>query len=88
MGSSEYEAQVLQWRAKKLEDRVGENGWLSLAGLFWLNQGRNLIGSNPMCEVVLPEYAPTFLGIAEWKGQVVRLQVAEGVRVHVNGKLV
>lgn len=88
MGSNEYEAQVLQWRAKKLEDRVGENGWLSLAGLFWLNQGRNLIGSNPMCEVVLPEYAPTFLGIAEWKGKIVRLQVAEGVRVHVNDRLV
>ena len=64
-----------------------ENGWLSLAGLFWLNQGRNLIGSNPMCEVILPERAPTFLGIVELKGKVVRFQVAEGVRVQVNGKL-
>ncbi len=87
MGSSEYEAQILQWRAKKLDDRVGENGWLSLAGLFWLNQGRNLVGSNPMCEVVLPDYAPTFLGIIEWKRKTARLQVAEGVQVQVNGKL-
>ncbi|RPJ27409.1 MAG: DUF1684 domain-containing protein [Chloroflexi bacterium] len=88
MGSNEYEAQILQWRAKKLDERVGENGWLALAGLFWLNQGRNLIGSNPMCEVILPEQAPTFLGIIERKGKITRLQVAEGVQVQVNGKLV
>lgn len=87
MGSNEYETQILQWRAKKYEERVGENGWMSLAGLFWLNRGRNLIGSNPMCEVVLPEHAPTFLGIIEWNGRTAQLQVAEGVRVQINGKL-
>jgi uncharacterized protein (DUF1684 family) len=86
MKEQEYENQVLQWRAKKYDDLVRENGWLSLAGLFWLNQGRNLIGSNPMCEVILPERAPTFLGIVELKGKVARLQVAEGVHVQVNGK--
>jgi len=88
MVDSEHEHQVLQWRAKKYNDLVGENGWLSLIGLFWLNPGRNLIGSNPMCEVVLPERAPTFLGIVELKGKAAHLHVAEGVLVHVNGKLV
>lgn len=83
----DYENQILQWQAKKYEERVGENGWMSLAGLSWLNQGRNLVGSNPMCEVTLPEHAPTFLGIIEWKGKIVRLQVAEGVPVQINGKL-
>lgn len=83
----EYEAAVLQWRATKYDALVRENGWLALAGLHWLKEGRNLIGSNPMCEVTLPEHAPTFLGIIEWKGKVARFQVAEGVRVEVNGKL-
>ncbi|MBN2115050.1 MAG: DUF1684 domain-containing protein [Anaerolineales bacterium] len=87
MGSNEYESQILLWQAKKYDERVGENGWMSLAGLFWLNQGRNLVGSNPMCEVTLPEHAPTFLGIIEWEGKTVRLQVAEGVQVQVNGRL-
>ncbi len=86
-GADEYESQILTWRARKYEERVGENGWLSLAGLSWLNPGRNLVGSNPMCEVTLPEHAPTFLGIIEWKGKIIRLQVAEGVQVQVNGKL-
>ena len=73
----EYENSLLQWRAKKYDELVRENGWLALAGLFWLNEGRNLIGSNPMCEVVLPERAPTFLGVVELKGKIKRFQVAE-----------
>jgi len=88
MEDKSYEQAVLEWRTKKYNDLVGENGWLALAGLFWLKRGRNLVGSNPMCEVTLPERGPSFLGIIEWKGKVVRLNVAEGVRVEVNGKLV
>jgi hypothetical protein len=84
----EYENSILQWRAQKYEGLVRENGWLALAGLYWLSEGRNLIGSNPMCEVVLPERAPTFLGIVERKGRTTRFQSAEGVQVKVNGRLV
>jgi uncharacterized protein len=86
MGTNDYEERILQWRAKKYNDLVGENGWLALAGLTWLKPGRNLVGSNPMCEVTLPERAPTFLGIIELSGKTARLQVADGVQVQVNGK--
>jgi uncharacterized protein (DUF1684 family) len=84
----EYEEKVLQWRARKYDELVRENGWLALAGLFWLKEGRNLIGSNPMCEVVLPEHAPTFVGVVELKGGTAHFMAAEGVRVKVNGRLV
>jgi uncharacterized protein len=82
----EYETKILEWRAKKYDDLVRENGWLALAGLFWLGEGRNLIGSNPMCEVILPERAPTFLGVVNLLGNAARFTVAEGVRVKINGK--
>jgi uncharacterized protein len=85
--AKDYEANILEWRAKKYESLVRENSWLALVGLFWLNEGRNLIGSNPMCEVVLPERAPTFLGVVELKGKVTRFTAAAGVRVKINGKL-
>ena len=88
MKTPSYENDLLQWRARKYDERVRENGWLALAGLFWLNPGRNLIGSNIVCEVVLPERAPTFIGIAELKGETVRLQVAEGVPIRINGRSV
>lgn len=88
MSNTEYENQILAWRVKKYDALVRENGWLALAGLHWLKEGRNLIGSNPMCEVTLPERAPTFLGLVEWNGKTAHFQVAEGVRVEVNGRLV
>ncbi|NWG35840.1 MAG: DUF1684 domain-containing protein [Chloroflexi bacterium] len=84
----EYEEKILRWRAKKYDELVRENGWLALAGLFWLNEGRNLVGSNPMCEVILPEHAPTFIGVVELRGKSIRFTAAEGVRVKVNGRLV
>ena len=86
MSATDYENEILQWRARKYDGLVRENGWLALAGLFWLKKGRNLVGSNPMCEINLPERAPTFLGIIELKGKTVRLQVAPGVGVQINGK--
>jgi uncharacterized protein (DUF1684 family) len=84
----EYEKDLLQWRAERYNSLVRENGWLALAGLFWLNEGRNLVGSNPMCEVILPERAPTFLGVAHMQGKTIRFTVAEGVQLKVNGRLV
>lgn len=86
MTNKDYENEVLQWRARKYDDLVRDNGWLALAGLFWLKRGRNLVGSNPMCEVTLPERAPTFLGLVELKGKAAHFQAAEGVRVEINGK--
>lgn len=83
-----YENDILQWRAKKYDDLVRENSWLALAGLHWLKEGRNLVGSNTLCEINLPENAPTFLGVVEKKGKAIHFQVAQGVRVEVNGKLV
>jgi uncharacterized protein (DUF1684 family) len=87
MSNKDYENEILEWRARKYDELVRENGWLALAGLFWLKKGRNLVGSNIMCEITLPERAPTFLGIVEVRGKTIRLQVAQGVRVEINGKV-
>ena len=59
--SKKHEKEVLEWQEKKYNELVRENSWLALAGLYWLNEGRNLIGANPMCEVILPDRAPTFI---------------------------
>jgi len=88
MATNKYENEILQWQAKRYEDLTSENSWLALSGLYWLNEGRNLIGSNPMCEVILPERAPTFIGVADFDGKTVRYTVAEGLQVKVNGRSV
>ena len=86
--SKKYEKEILEWQEKKYNELVRENSWLALAGLYWLNEGRNLIGANPMCEVVLPDRAPTFIGVFDFDGKTVRYTVAEGLQIKVNGRAV
>ncbi|HKG15710.1 MAG TPA: hypothetical protein VKB12_20485, partial [Pyrinomonadaceae bacterium] len=50
-----YAEDVEQWKAKRLANLKGEDGWLSLVGLHWLKEGENRLGSDPSNEVVLPE---------------------------------
>src|SRR5215813_4241885 len=42
------------WRARRLQSLRREDGWLSLVGLFWLQEGENTVGSDPKGRVVLP----------------------------------
>ena len=46
-GSPEYINQIKQWHQKRIENLKKENGWLNLAGLFWLKNGENTFGTNP-----------------------------------------
>jgi uncharacterized protein (DUF1684 family) len=62
-----------------------ENGWLALAGLFWLRRGINLIGSNPQSDIRLPQRAPARLGTFEFDGNNVTLNVESELCVEVNG---
>jgi uncharacterized protein (DUF1684 family) len=58
-----YAKEIERWRAERLEEINGENGWNTLVGLFWLHEGRNLFGSAPSNEIVLPQNrAPRFAG--------------------------
>lgn len=38
-----HRAQITQWQEKRAERLKGEEGWLSLIGLFWLSDGDNVI---------------------------------------------
>ena len=86
MTDKTYENEVLQWRAEKYAALTGENGWVALAGLHELKPGRNLVGSTSMSEVVLPEHAPTYLGVVEVSSKAIRFQPANGIHVRVNGR--
>lgn len=77
--SSSYAKEIEQWRAKRVEELAGEDGWLSLAGLFWLNPGQNRFGSAPTNHIILPKNrAPRFAGSLWLDKGVVRLQARPG----------
>ncbi|HUA90031.1 MAG TPA: hypothetical protein VL994_11390, partial [Steroidobacteraceae bacterium] len=38
------QAAVLAWRQQRFESLTSDSGWLTLAGLFWLQDGSNSFG--------------------------------------------
>ena len=86
--SDAYLKEINRWKEKRLARLKSENGWLNLAGLFWLEEGVNTIGSDPSNSIIYPDKAPPFLGkyLLE-KGQVHFIPEA-GVEVLLKGKAV
>ena len=64
--NSSYEQQINAWHAKRIEDLKAPNGWVNLAGLFWLKQGKNSFGSASSNDIVfrnpdMPAKAGSFI---------------------------
>ena len=85
MANNEYENSILKWRQEVENNLRRENGWLALAGLFWLRKGTNVIGSGSESEIRLPLRAPSRLGTFEFDGNNVTLNVEADLPVEVNG---
>ncbi len=60
----DYERSIEEWRAARLARLTAPDGWLSLAGLHWLEPGRNTVGSAADNSIVV-ERAPPHLGTIE-----------------------
>lgn len=83
---AQYEADNLRWRVERLELLKGPDGYLNLAGLFWLREGSTTIGSSPDSGIALPASAAARVGSLQVSAGGVRLQVVEGVAVYVSGQ--
>ena len=63
VGSDPYELEVQKARKSRIENLKGESGWLNLAGLFWLKEGKSSIGGASKNDFEFPkEHANPFLG--------------------------
>jgi uncharacterized protein (DUF1684 family) len=69
---SDYEKEIKAWHKDRVEGLKKENGWLNLAGLFWLEEGRNSFGGNIENKIIFPkDRSKAFLGdIILSKGEV------------------
>ena len=70
----DYVKEMTQWHADRLSRLKDKNGWLALAGLYWLKDGLNTFGSDTSNNLVFPVYAPPFIGTLELKDSIVYLQ--------------
>ena len=84
---SSYRLSVEKWRAQREANLKADGGWLTVAGLFWLHEGDNRFGADPLNDIVLPAAsAPADAGNFEFHGGKVTLHVNPGVPVIFQGK--
>jgi uncharacterized protein len=87
LGDTPYEVSIRDWQKKRIESLKKEDGWLNLAGLFWLKEGENTIGGDPKNSIVLPaDHSDAFLGKLILKGGKVTFEAAKEAKVSVNGE--
>ncbi len=81
-----YEQSILGWRQERVASLKSENGWLNLAGLFWLGEGDNSFGADKSNKIVYPEgKCAAQLGHFTLKNGEVWLEVFAGAEVTANG---
>jgi len=50
-----YHQSIEEWHKSRVEQLKTENGWLNLAGLFWLKQGKNTFGTGTFNNIIFPK---------------------------------
>src|SRR5271155_3436645 len=82
-----YRASVEKWRQDYETDLKSDHGWLTISGLFWLHEGENKFGSDPLNDIVLPgSSSPPDAGTFELHDGKVIAHIKPGVAVTMNGK--
>jgi uncharacterized protein (DUF1684 family) len=82
-----YRQELESWWAKLEENLRSPDGWLTLTGLHWLQEGENRIGSAPDNEVALPPgRAPAQAGVLRLAGGKVTLEAAPGSGIAHQGE--
>ena len=84
----DYRAEIEEWRVQREARLKADDSWLTVAGLFFLKQGDNSVGSDPLNDIVLPASAPAQLGVLEFDGATVTVRAVPGRSVTVNGQTV
>lgn len=88
-----FRKDIAQWRAARLQDLTKEDGWLSVAGLYWLKPGANSAGSGPNNTIIFPrgkspESAGSFVMTGSGGDARVTFTPAAGASVTLDGRAV
>lgn len=82
---AQYEAELAAWRAGRLAALQADQGWLALAGLYWLAEGEHSLGARPGVDIEFPAGAPPEIGTLRRQGDAVTLRIAPGVDARIDG---
>ena len=75
-----YDTSIQEWRERREAALKADDGWLTVAGLFWLKEGDNTTGSAASSDIRL-ERGPAKIGVFQHHGATTIFQPAAGVRI-------
>lgn len=79
-----HKAEIQKWQNDRVAGLTKDDGWLTLIGLFWLNEGENKLGSDAKNPIVLPkDKAPRVAGSLWLEKGHVMLKRNPGVPISV-----
>ena len=83
-----YRESIEEWRKTREATLKSDTGWLTVAGLYWLNEGANKAGKADTDPVQLPETFPyANFGVFECKGNTITFRpTASNLKTTWNGK--
>ena len=84
-----YAGEIEKWRIEHETKLKSENGWLTVAGLFWLKEGANTIGAGKGFDIELTEnFRQGKFGTIDFNGGKAVLKVESNVEALTDGKAV
>jgi len=87
LAQTDYVKSIEKWRSDEERDLRKEDGWLTLAGLFWLKDGVNTVGVGSDFDVRLTNnFKGGKFGEITFKDGVATLKVEEGVEAQGDDK--
>jgi uncharacterized protein (DUF1684 family) len=82
---SAHEQQINEWRQNRHDRLASEDGWLTLVGLEWLQEGANSVGSGPSSTIRVSG-GPADWGTVYLEGDQLRFVPAVDSGVTINGE--
>ncbi len=81
--------EIRAWHDKRIKSLTSDTGWLTVAGLYWLQEGGNSFGTSPKNAIVLPARSgPDVAGVIELQGGKTTLHANAGVTMRIGTEAV
>lgn len=87
LGQVSYRQEIEKWRKDREANLIKDDGWLTVAGLYWLKEGDNRAGTASRNDIVLPPgSAPPRIGGFTFRNGSTTFTAEAGIEVTLNGK--
>ena len=82
--AQDYTTETEAWRAERQARLAADDGWLTVAGLFFLTEGDNTFGASPLNDIVL-RTGPENAGVFRLRRGEITVRAAAGGTLTIDG---